>query len=167
MESVTVTDACRESAWKKRDTNAQWKEPLAWGRCGCGCDTNHGSCPLISRSWSEGRQEIQAQLCRGHCCSRRMKTDNSSPCSFPRRSELVPYMEWGWDESRGPGRGVTWVVCPPSSVLHAGGTHMTLLLLLAPQKWQWLREIKDLDNWRNIPCLGIGKTQYSQNHNSP
>lgn len=156
-------NAREASAWKKRDTDGQWKEPQARGTSGCDRDTNQGSCSLISRNWSECRQEVQAQLCRGPCCSRRTRTDNSFPCSFPRRGELVPYMEWRWGRARG---WLGWLACP-LSVLRAGGMHSALLLRLAPQKWQWLKESKDLDNWRNIPGLGIRKTQYSQNHNSP
>lgn len=91
------------------------------------------------------------------------KNRNSFPCSFPRRGELVPYMERRWGRARG---WLGWLACP-LSVLRAGGMHSALLLRLAPQKWQWLKESKDLDNWRNTPGLGIRKTQYSQNHNSP
>ena len=91
----------------------------------------------------------------------------ASPALSPGGASWFLIWSEGGGEPGGRARGwLGWLACP-LSVLRAGGMHSALLLCLAPQKWQWLKESKDLDNWRNTPGLGIRKTQYSQNHNSP
>lgn len=105
-------NARKESAWKKRDTNAQWKEPLARGRCGCDRDTSRGSCSLISRNWPEGRQEIQAQLCRGPWCSGRTRTETASPALSPGGASWFLGAKVGVSPGVGPEGWLGWHACP-------------------------------------------------------
>ena len=94
---------------------------------------------LINGNWSEARQEIQARLYWGPCCSRGEweQTTGSFACSLP---------EWGWACSL---RGVRVGVCPgvglegwlrwfahPLVRVSCRGRGSTLLLLQALQKWQ-------------------------------
>ena len=71
---------------------------------------------LINRNWSEARQEIQARLYWGPCCSReeREQVTDSLACLFPKvgASSFLIRNE-GRDVSRGLARRVAWVVCPP------------------------------------------------------
>ena len=74
-------------------------------RCGWEnpCVTNRSFCyqpgflaSLINRNWSEARQEIQARLYWGPCCSRGNENKQQFPllARSPKGDELVPYMGW-------------------------------------------------------------------------
>ena len=72
---------------------------------------------LINRNWSDARQEIQARLYWGLCCSRREQEQVTvSLPGSPRGGGAVSWLIiWGerrlW--SKGWAGGVTKVVCPP------------------------------------------------------
>ena len=91
------------------------------------------------------RQEIQARLYWGPCCSRREREQVTGSLSRSIKGGASWFLIWGEGSSVCP--GVTaegWLRCfaPPSVVLSAGGTRSTLLLLPTPfllpalQKWQ-------------------------------
>ena len=65
-----------------------------------------------NRNWLEARQEIQARLYWGLCCSSgdQWQTLGSLACSFPK---LVPYVGWGLGCAQGSGQRGGIGVCLP------------------------------------------------------
>ena len=122
---------------------------------------------LNQQKLTRGQTRNPGAALSGPWCSGRTRTETASAALSPGGASWFLIWSEGGGESGGRARGVAWVARPPLVGVAWRGMHSALLLRLASQKWQLLKGIKDLDNWRNIPCLGIGKTQYPQNHNSP
>ena len=90
---------------------------------------------LFNRNWSETRQEIQASLYWGPCCSREKLTQVTGSLAHTQswagsfHGMKVGVGLWS-SQRRGLGILPTTLV-----VLYAGGKHSTLLLLPTLQKW--------------------------------
>ena len=112
-----------------------------------GDHAGQGSWPSpMKRNWLEARQEIQARLYWGPCCSRgeQEQTTGSLTCWLPEGGTSL-FLIWskGRDVSRGQAGGVAWVVSHPLGDVVLRGhaqypafTSDPLLLLEAFQKWQ-------------------------------
>ena len=108
----------------------------------CALDTNQGSWPSpINRNWPEARQEMQARLYWGPCCSRGEREQVTvSLARSPRRGRAGSL--YGVRVGVCPGVELRWFAHPFGGAVRRGHAQYpafapnTLFLLRALQKWQ-------------------------------